>query len=205
MSATNRGSDIIDQEFYPTPKYTVNSIMQHIDFSKVQSFTEPCKGEGAIYNLVNVPTKHYCELSEGLDYLTTPMPLVDLVLTNPPFSLAQEFITKARTESTTVIMLQRVNFLGSQARKDFWEKNPPTHLFVLANRPKFIAKCSNKKLDDNKNRLCTDKNSYQITNPPHSCISCGTSVTPASDATEYAWFCWDSKNIITKPNGIYVI
>ena len=104
MSATNRGSDIIDQEFYPTPKYTINSIIQHIDFSKVQSFTEPCKGEGAIYNLINVPIKHYCELSEGLDYLTTPMPLVDLVLTNPPFSLAQEFITKARTESTTVIM-----------------------------------------------------------------------------------------------------
>lgn len=205
MSATNRGSDIISQEFYPTPSYTINSIIQYIDFSKVYSFTEPCKGKGAIYNLINVPDKHYCELSEGLDYLTTSMPLVDLILTNPPFSLAQEFINKARTESDTVIMLQRINFLGSQTRKDFWEKNPPTHLFVLANRPKFIAKCPNKKLDDSKKRLCTDQTSYQITNPAHKCISCGTSVTPASDATEYAWFCWDSKGIITKPNGIYVI
>ena len=205
MSATNRGSEPISQEFYPTPEYTIKSILAEIDFSKVNSFTEPCRGEGHIYDLISVPNKYYCELSEGLDYLNTPMPKVDMVLTNPPFSLAEEFILKARTESDTVIILQRINFLGSQARKDFWIKNPPTHLFVLANRPKFIAKCPNKKLDQDNKRICVDKTSYQISTPPHSCISCGTSVTPASDATEYAWFCWDSKNIITKPNGIYVI
>ncbi len=205
MSATNRGSTIVSQEFYPTPEDTVKSILKELDLTKVHSFTEPCRGEGHIYNLINVPTKHYCELSEGIDYLLTTMPSVDLILTNPPFSLAQEFITKARSESGTVIMLQRVNFLGSQARKSFWAKNPPTHLFVLANRPKFIAKCPNKKLDTTNKRICNDQHSYQITIPAGICLTCGTTVTPASDATEYAWFCWDTNNIITKPNGIYVI
>lgn len=205
MSATNRGSTIVSQEFYPTPKYTIKAILKELNLTKVLSFTEPCKGEGHIYKLIDVPTKYYCELSEGTNYLTTTMPVVDLILTNPPFSLAQEFISKARTESDTVIMLQRVNFLGSQARKVFWEKNPPTHLFVLANRPKFIAKCPNKRLNEQGKRICNDSHSYQITSPAATCLTCGTPVSPASDATEYAWFCWDTKGVINKPNGIYVI
>lgn len=205
MSATNRGAIVVSQEFYPTPVHTTMSILQEINFTKVQTFTEPCKGDGHIFNLVNAPIKHYCELSEGTDYLTTPMPTVDLVLTNPPFSLAEQFITKALTESKTVIMLQRVNFLGSQARKSFWAKHPPTHLFVLANRPKFVATCTNKQLDSSGARICTDKHSYQITNPPAVCVSCGLPVRPTSDATEYAWFCWDTAGILNKHAGVYVI
>lgn len=205
MSATNRGSTIISQEFYPTPKKTVDSILGEIDMSKVTSFLEPCKGAGHIYNYVDAQYKHYCELSEGKDYLTTPFSNIDLILTNPPFSLAQEFITKARTESNTVVMLQRINYLGSQSRKKFWELNSPTHLFVLADRPKFIAKCTNKKLNTNGKRLCKDSNSYQIHDTPELCLTCGAKTAPASDATEYAWFVWDTADIIKKPNGIYVI
>ena len=197
MSATNRGSQVIPQEFYPTPTYTTESILKEIDFSKVKSFTEPCKGLGHIYDLVNTQDKYYTELSEGTDYLKTEMPSVDLILTNPPFSLAQEFIIKARKEAKCVVMLQRINYLGSQARKAFWNSNPPTHLFVLANRPKFIAKCTNKN--------CEVKTSFQITDPPKVC-KCGKTVTPSSDATEYAFFVWDkSKEIIKKSPGVYVI
>jgi len=205
MSATNRGSTVISQEYYPTPEYTTKAILNELDLTKVNSFLEPCKGEGHIYNLIDVPNKFYCELSEGIDYLITKMPFVDLILTNPPFSKAKEFIIKAKTESKTVIILQRVNFLGSQERKAFWNKNSLTHLFVLSNRPKFIAKCHNKKVDKNGIRLCKDTNSYQITTPPQLCKTCKTPVRPASDATEYAWFCWDYSNIVKKQNGIYVI
>lgn len=149
---------------------------------------------GIIYDKVSVVTKYWCELSDGVDYLKTKMPFVDLVLTNPPFSLAKEFIEKALSESDTVCMLQRVNFLGSQSRKEFWNRNPPTHLFVLANRPKFIAKCSK----------CKNPENYQI-GALEVCPLCGGKVRPQSDATEYAWFVWDKKNVFKKSNGIYVI
>ena len=46
MSAKNRGSIVIDKDFYPTPGYTVDSILKEIDFRKVLSFTEPCRGGG---------------------------------------------------------------------------------------------------------------------------------------------------------------
>jgi len=198
MSAKNRGTTVVSQEFYPTPEYTIDSILSEIDFTQVQSFREPCKGGGAIYDKVNVPDKDYCELSEGLDYLKIDLPKVDLILTNPPFSLAKEFIEKAIGESGTVVMLQRVNFLGSKSRQPFWHKYPPTHLFVLSSRPKFIAKCPKKG--------CQNKDNYQIQIPPLRCVECDSTVRPASDATEYAWFVWDNRtSVIKRPPGVYSI
>ena len=44
MSAKNRGAEVISQDFYPTPGYTIDSILAEIDFSKVSSFREPCRG-----------------------------------------------------------------------------------------------------------------------------------------------------------------
>lgn len=152
------------------------------------------KGGGAIYDMINVPRKDYFELSEGLDYLKSAADKVDLILTNPPFTLAKEFIEKAISESDTVVMLQRVNYLGSKGRMPFWKKYPPTHLFVLASRPKFIAKC----------QKCKNPENYQI-GAIELCPLCGGKVRPQSDATEYAWFVWDKKCIIKRSPGIYVI
>jgi len=153
-------------------------------------------GGGAIWDKVSVPVMDYCELSEGIDYLKTKLGKVDLVLTNPPFSLAKEFIEKAISESDTVCMLQRVNYLGSQARKPFWNKYPPTHMFTLANRPKFISRCQDK--------ICKNPSSYQ-NGTIDICPMCSGKVRPQSDATEYAWFVWDKKNVLKKDKGIYVI
>ena len=197
MSAKHRGSTLIHQEFYPTPSYTVDSILKELDLHRVKSFTEPCRGLGHIYDKVNVPLKYHCELSEGSDYLLTSMPKVDLILTNPPFTLAQQFIIKARKESGCVVMLQRLNYLGSATRKPFWNANPPTHIFVLSNRPKFIAKCTNK--------MCHNKDSYQVTVPVGTCVDCDKPVRACSDATEYAWFVWNTSSIVYKSPGVYVI
>ena len=65
---------------------------------------------------------------------------VDLILTNPPFSIAKEFIEHSMMCSTTVIMLLRINFLGSQARHDFWNQFPPDGLIILSKRPSFTGK-----------------------------------------------------------------
>jgi len=149
---------------------------------------------GIIFDKIDAPYKDYFELSEGLDYLKSEACKVDLILTNPPFSLAQEFIEKAISESDTVCMLQRVNYLGSKARKEFWNRNPPTHMFVLSSRPKFIAKCSK----------CKNPKSYQV-GTIEKCPLCDGKVRPQSDATEYAWFVWDKKNVFKKEKGIYVV
>ena len=64
---------------------------------------------------------------------------VDLIFTNPPFSLAQEFIEHSMMFAPTVIMLLRINFLGSQKRYDFWQQFPPDGLCILSKRPSFTG------------------------------------------------------------------
>jgi len=53
--------------------------------------------------------------------------------------LALEFLTKSLDEANTVIYLLRVNMLGAQCRKDFWNSHPPSPLFPLAKRPSFTG------------------------------------------------------------------
>ena len=72
-----------------------------------------------------------------MDYLSTPFSNIDLIITNPPFSLSEEFIVKSLSEAKTVCYLQRLNWLGSKKRKDFWNNNTPDKIFVLSKRPQF--------------------------------------------------------------------
>lgn len=63
-----------------------------------------------------------------------------VIITNPPFSIAKEFIVKCRTDypNAKVIMLLRLAFLESKRRKEFWDEHPVNHLYVLSERPRFI-------------------------------------------------------------------
>lgn len=64
----------------------------------------------------------------------------DIIITNPPFNLAQEIIQKALTvvqDGGYVIMLLRLNFFGSKARKNFWEKQMPVYAYVHNRRMSF--------------------------------------------------------------------
>lgn len=63
----------------------------------------------------------------------------DLIITNPPFSLAMEFIRRSlRARTRYVAMLQRLNFIGTAARHEFMSEYPPD-LYILPNRPSFKA------------------------------------------------------------------
>lgn len=128
----------IENDYYPTPRECIYPLLEHIDFSKVKTFLEPCKGDGRILDLIpDKIEKYWAEIELGVDYLSTPFSNIDLIITNPPFSLAIEFITKSLKEARTVIYLQRLNWLGSQSRKEFWNQNIPDKIFVLSKRPQF--------------------------------------------------------------------
>jgi hypothetical protein len=60
----------------------------------------------------------------------------DVILTNPPYSRAFEFLEKALSEAPHVAMLLRLNFLGSEKRAKFFQRTPPD-IYVLPNRPSF--------------------------------------------------------------------
>ena len=129
----------LENDSYPTPIYSLEPLLERIDFSKVNSFLEPCTGDNRIFDRIPLPSesKYWAELRKGVDYLTTEFKDIDLIVTNPPFSISLDFIKKSLTEAKTVCYLQRLNWLGSKARKDFWNNNTPDKIFVLSKRPQF--------------------------------------------------------------------
>lgn len=126
-------------EYFPTPEETVQRLLSVIPINKDWTYLEPCRGEAqAIYRHMPEGTQ-WAELSEGIDYLETKFSPVDCIITNPPFSLTQQFLVKSLTEADVVVYLQRLNYLGSKGRKDFWNSHKPDHLIVLSKRPSFAG------------------------------------------------------------------
>lgn len=67
----------------------------------------------------------------------------DIIIGNPPYSLAKEFIEKCFdlvSDRGQVIMLLRTAFLESKSRYEFWQENPLSGLCVLSKRPSFTGK-----------------------------------------------------------------
>tara|TARA_R110000868_G_scaffold118_1_gene1195 strand:- start:83 stop:535 length:453 start_codon:yes stop_codon:yes gene_type:complete len=72
------------------------------------------------------------------DYLFGPDPVgvVDWTITNPPFRLAQQFITQARNTSRHgVALIVRSAFLEGVGRyRDLYTNAPPTHVLQFSER-----------------------------------------------------------------------
>lgn len=138
MSSQRKNIRLNDTDFYPTPAWCYENL--DIDWTQFRSAHEPCRGDGRIQGFLqsqNIPTTH-SEITQGLDFFEWS-DTTDLILTNPPFSLAQQFIDYSLPRASTVIMLLRINFLGSVSRHDWWNSNKPDALHILSKRPSFTG------------------------------------------------------------------
>lgn len=75
------------------------------------------------------------------DYLAADGFKYDLAICNPPFSAAQEFVTKLRSDApeAAVAVLLRLAFLESKKRVEWWQQVGVPSLRILVPRPSFNA------------------------------------------------------------------
>lgn len=138
MSRQIAGVRLNNTDFYPTPSWCYTNL--NIDWSLFTSAHEPCAGDHRIVKFLTskgINTTH-TEILEGTNFLQWTG-TTDLIISNPPFSLAQEFIGYAIPRANTTIMLLRLNFLASIKRYDWWKNHSPTSLYVLSKRPSFTG------------------------------------------------------------------
>lgn len=132
-------------ELYPTPRYCVDLLVKHLRIEDGDWLLEPCAAEGVIYDHPAFKNckRQWAEIRRGRDYLTHEfLQKFDLIITNPPFSLTKEFLRRSQTQlkpGGVIAYLQRLNYLGSDARVPFWEEvGTPDKLGVITPRPRFV-------------------------------------------------------------------
>lgn len=163
MSATNRGAVRRESDFYATSLEAVYSFLDNYDgIRPSDSILEPSAGNGNIikalrnrgydnhidavelreeerYHLIG-----YADRVGILDFLTdTGLGKYDVIIGNPPYSLAQEFIDRALSllrPGGRLIFLLRTNFLESEKRFKWWQDKTPSGLYTLHKRPSFTGK-----------------------------------------------------------------
>ena len=161
ISATNRGSKRIESDFYATPDSTIDKLLAIHKLNKNTNILEPCAGDGAIVKALrrngytnwihsielrkeefdnlaphsnNVSIGDFLKFETDIDYGT--------IITNPPFSIAQQIIEhcfEIASPDTEIIMLLRLAFLESKKRYNFWQNYPVSKLYVLSERPSFTG------------------------------------------------------------------
>lgn len=138
-------------DFFPTPPAVTRAFVEACPLPD-GLWCEPAVGDGHIINAVGKRegwvTYDIRDVSEpqlsdyhesAYDFLEHDETIrFDVIITNPPFYLAEEFVRKALACSTHVAMLLRLAFLETRKREAFHAEHP-SDVFVLSRRPSFMA------------------------------------------------------------------
>ena len=140
-----RSKDRDPNDAYFTPTDTIQdflSVQNVLDPS--MTIWEPACGSGNIskelvsqgYTVHSTDLYNFGYGLSGVDFLNANMQKVDAIITNPPYTFAEEFISHALTQAPIVIMLLRLSFLESQGRaRGLWKKHIPHRVYVCGKRP----------------------------------------------------------------------
>lgn len=142
----------VENDFYATaPKDTKNFLYQLLQDgvcqpNEISKILEPAAGAGHIIDVLkefypdayihgsDISSKRSDIIGET-NFLTSEFDNFDLVITNPPFSLAKEFIDRAFLISDRyIIMFARLVFLEGTARQKWFKSLPLKYVYVYSYR-----------------------------------------------------------------------
>ena len=165
MSSTNRGTVRNVDDYYVTPHWLIEDFLAAFAENNIlvcspdenprvldpsaggceqypMSYPTVLEQEGFTVESWDIREDSRANLT-GVNFLNVPSyesRKYDMIITNPPFNQAQAFTEHALEmveDGCLVIMLQRLNWLGSQKRKPMWEKLPLAGVYVHSKRPGF--------------------------------------------------------------------
>jgi hypothetical protein len=145
-------------DYYVTPQEDIRTFLKAFTQDHGNIFTgkvilDPCAGGDEKHEMsyptviekmfnqhvITTDIRKDSKSSVKIDYLEHIMPTAfDVIITNPPFNKALEFIKKSLEDSRGyVIMLLRLSFLESKSRYGFFQNNMPTYIYVHHKRISF--------------------------------------------------------------------
>ena len=172
-----------ENDYYATHPKATEMLCDLETFSK--DILEPCCGEGHIskvlesrgYNVESMDLIDRGYGTGGINFLEYNEVINKDIVTNPPYSMAKEFVEHAMdivTDGHNIAMFLKLTFLESESRKEMFRKYPPKKIWVSSNR------------------ILCGKNGdfYQRDKDGNIKYSKDGSPKELSSAACYAWFVW---------------
>jgi hypothetical protein len=147
--ANASSKDRSSTDFYPTPENVTIALMGYLDLPKTTAIWEPACGEGHMSKVleklgfdVNSSDLHDRGYGiNGIDFLQTKRIDIDRsewIITNPPFSLSEQFIRKCIEHKLPFAMLLKSQYWHSAKRRKLFEEHRPKAVLPLTWRPDFL-------------------------------------------------------------------
>ena len=146
LAGGNPENKRVENDYYATNPKALEMLLKVFPLHKGKTL-EPCVGAG---HLARVLKSYGCDVDcvdlvdRGYpdtvvhDFLTYNTDVrYDNIVTNPPFSLAEEFIRKSMTllkPHGICCMFLKIQFLESGKRKAFYNQFPPKYIYVFRDR-----------------------------------------------------------------------
>ncbi len=128
-------------DFYPTPPDATQALIDFLKIPKGKTIWECASGEGHMAKVfrdngyITIET----DIQSGTDFLTTPARECDWIITNPPFSLAEQFIRRANESGKPFAFLLKSQYWHSARRYPLFKEITPTYICPLTWRPDFTG------------------------------------------------------------------
>ena len=162
---TKRFADLNGPDFFPTPAWATEALIDNEDFS---GDTWECAcGNGAMSDVLAKvsPNLYSSDLYDrgygeaGIDFLETNKRF-DNIITNPPYNAAEGFLKSGlqQTRKKFALLLRLAFLEGANRQRSIFSVNPPSRVWVFSERITFYP--------------------------------AGAEVK-GSGTTAYAWFVWD--------------
>lgn len=135
-----------DREHFETPAWAAEAILDKEVFTT--HVVDPCVGSGVLAEaakarFLNVLSYDIHDwgypntiIADWLEDRQRFEHFADYTcFMNPPFSLAEAFIEKAKQRKfRKIVCFQRFAFWESEGRAEFWDRNPPSRVYVCGSR-----------------------------------------------------------------------
>jgi len=129
---------------YDTPAIAVETLLA-VERWKPMRIWEPACGKGNIVMplraaghavfATDLNDRGCPQSTSRVDFLMCgPCPIVDAIVSNPPFSLAEDFVEVALDRAALVVMLLRLAFLESERRSHILDNGKLARVHVFARR-----------------------------------------------------------------------
>lgn len=130
-------------DYYPTPPEVTQALLNFLDLPKGTSIWEPACGEGHMVDVMqnNGLQVVGTDLWMGVDFLNAELPEeVSWIITNPPFSQAEQFIRKCAQHGRPFALLLKSQYWHAAKRVSLFFDITPAFVLPLTWRPDFLFK-----------------------------------------------------------------